>query len=128
MTIEAVVYAAIAVAVFFVTTMIPIVPATKTTIVEHKQSKAKKKKHALWEKVCLDFILVGGSVGWLYYYNKTQEKLVAEGVTDTTATVNPIMFVASTAFILGLGLFLIRIYPYIIRLLARIGRLSLIHI
>ena len=35
MTIEAVVYAAIAVAVFFVTTMIPIVPATKTTIVEH---------------------------------------------------------------------------------------------
>ena len=122
MTIEAVVYAAIAVAVFFVTTMIPIVPATKTTIVEHKQSKAKKKKHALWEKVCLDFILVGGSVGWLYYYNKTQEKLVAEGVTDTTATVNPIMFVASTAFILGLGLFLIRIYPYIIRLLARIGR------
>lgn len=32
------------------------------------------------------------------------------------------MFVASTAFILGLGLFLIRIYPYIIRLLARIGR------
>ena len=122
MTIEAVVYAAIAVAVFFVTTMIPIFPATKTTIVEHKQSKAKKKKHALWEKVCLDFILVGGSVGWLYYYNKTQEKLVAEGVTDTTATVNPIMFVASTAFILGLGLFLIRIYPYIIRLLARIGR------
>ena len=122
MTIEAVVYAAIAVAVFFVTTMIPIVPATKTTIVEHKQSKAKKKKHALLEKVCLDFILVGGSVGWLYYYNKTQEKLVAEGVTDTTATVNPIMFVASTAFILGLGLFLIRIYPYIIRLLARIGR------
>lgn len=122
MTIEAFVYAAIAVAVFFVTTMIPILPATKTTIVEHKQSKAKKKKHALWEKVCLDFILVGGSVGWLYYYNKTQEKLVAEGVTDTTATVNPIMFVASTAFILGLGLFLIRIYPYIIRLLARIGR------
>lgn len=122
MTIEAVAYAAIAVAVFFVTTMIPIFPATKTTIVEHKQSKAKKKKHALWEKVCLDFILVGGSVGWLYYYNKTQEKLVAEGVTDTTATVNPIMFVASTAFILGLGLFLIRIYPYIIRLLARIGR------
>ncbi len=102
MTIEAVVYAAIAVAVFFVTTMIPIFPATKTTIVEHKQSKAKKKKHALWEKVCLDFILVGGSVGWLYYYNKTQEKLVAEGVTDTTATVNPIMFVASTAFILYL--------------------------
>lgn len=122
LTYQAFLYAAIAVAVFFVTTMIPIIPATKTTIVEHKQSKAKKKKHALWEKTCLDFILVGGSVGWLYYYNKTQEKLVAEGLTDTTATVNPLMFVASTAFILGLGLFLIRIYPYIIRIIARIGK------
>ena len=59
---------------------------------------------------------------FLRIIDETLEKLVAEGVTDTTATVNPIMFVASTAFILGLGLFLIRIYPYIIRLLARIGR------
>lgn len=122
LTAQAFIYAAIAVVVFFVTTMVPIVPATKTTIVEHKQSKTKKKKHALWEKVCFDFILVGGSLGWLYYYNKTQSKLVAEGMTDTTATVNPLMFVASTAFILGLGLFLIRIYPYVIRLLARIGK------
>ncbi len=122
LTIQAFIYAAIAVAVFFVTTMLPIFPATKTTIVEHKQSKSKKKKHALWEKVCLDFILVGGSVGWLYYHNKTQENLINQGVTDTTATVNPLMFVSSTAFILGLGLFLIRIYPYIIRLIARIGR------
>jgi putative ABC transport system permease protein len=65
---------------------------------------------------------VGGSVGWLYYYNKTQETLIKQGVTDTTATVNPLMFVSSTAFILGLGLFLIRIYPYIIRILARLGR------
>lgn len=122
LTIQAFIYAAIAVAVFFITTMLPIFPATKTTIVEHKQSKSRKKKHALWEKVCLDFILVGGSVGWLYYYNKTQETLIKQGVTDTTATVNPLMFVSSTAFILGLGLFLIRIYPYIIRILARLGR------
>ncbi|MDO4944029.1 MAG: FtsX-like permease family protein [Ruminococcus sp.] len=122
LTAEAFLYAGAAVLVFFITTMVPIVPATKTTIVEHKQSKAKKKKHALWEKVCLDFLLVGGSVVWLYFYNKTQENLIAQGLTDTTATVNPLMFVASTAFILGLGLFLIRIYPLIIRIISRIGK------
>lgn len=122
LTVQAFIYSAAAVLVFFVTTLVPIVPATKTTIVEHKQSKAKKRKHALWEKVCLDFILAGGSVAWLYYYNKTQKMLVAQGLTDTTATVNPMMFVASTAFILGLGLFLIRIHPYIIRLISRIGK------
>ena len=122
LTVEAFVYAAAAVLVFFVTTLVPIVPASKTTIVEHKQSKAKKKKLALWEKVGLDFILAGGSFAWLYYYNRTQAKLIELGVTDTTATVNPLMFVTSTAFILGLGLFLIRVYPLFIRIISRIGK------
>lgn len=122
MTKDAFLYAGIAVIVFFITTMVPIVPATKTTIVEHKQSKAKKKKFPLWEKLCLDFILAGGSIAWLYFYNDQQEKLISEGLTDTTATVNPLMFIASTAFILGLGLFFIRIYPALIRLVSRIGK------
>lgn len=122
LTSQAFLYAGAAVIVFFITTLVPIVPASKTTIVEHKQSKAKKKKHALWEKIGLDFILTGGSLAWLYFYNRTQKLLTEQGVTDTTATVNPLMFVASTAFILGIGLFLIRIYPFFIRLISRIGK------
>ena len=122
LTIDAFIYAIAAVVVFFITTMVPIVPATKTTIVEHKQSKAKKRKFPLWEKLCLDFILVGGSLGWLYYYNDQQKKLIDEGLSDTTATINPLMFVASTAFIFGLGLFFIRVYPFLIRVITRLGR------
>ena len=122
LSIEAFIYALAAVAVFFITTMVPIVPATKTTIVEHKQSKAKKRKFPLWEKLCLDFILVGGSVGWLIYYNDQQKKLIDSGMSDTTAAINPLMFIASTAFILGLGLFFIRVYPFIIRIISRLGR------
>ena len=122
LTIEAFIYALAAVAVFFITTMVPIVPATKATIVEHKQSKAKKRRFPLWEKLCLDFILVGGSVGWLIYYNDQQKKLINSGMSDTIATVNPLMFVASTAFILGLGLFFIRVYPFLIRVISRLGK------
>lgn len=70
----------------------------------------------------LDVILAGGSFAWLYYYKRTQAKLLDLGITDTTATVNPMMFVASTAFILGLGLFLIRIYPMLIRLISSAGK------
>ena len=122
LTGEAFLYAAAAALVFFITTMVPIVPATKATIVEHKQSKAKKRRFPLWEKLCLDFILVGGSLGWLYYYQRQQKKLIESGVTDTTATVNPLLFIASTAFILGLALFFIRIYPMLIRIISRLGR------
>ena len=56
------------------------------------------------------------------FYNNQQDKLIKDGMTDTTATVNPLMFIASTAFILGLGLFFIRVYPMLIRLLTRAGR------
>lgn len=121
-TAEAFLYAAVAVGVFFLTTMIPIVPATKATIVEHKQSKAKKKRFALWEKLGIDFILGGGAVVWLYFYNDQQDKLIKSGMTDTTATINPLMFIASTAFILGLGLFFIRVYPLLVRLISRAGK------
>jgi len=121
LTPEAFLYAAAAVLVFFVTTLVPIIPASRTTIVEHKRSKTKAYKLALWEKIGLDVILAGGSFAWLYYYKRTQAKLLELGVKDTTATINPLMFVASTAFILGLGLFLIRIYPLFIRLLGRAG-------
>ncbi len=123
MTRDAFIYAGAAVLVFFITTMVPIIPATKTTIVEHKQSKARKRKFPLWEKLCLDFILAGGSAAWLYFYNRQQKELVEQGLSDTvSATINPLMFIASTAFILGLGLFFIRVYPFIIRIISRLGK------
>lgn len=121
-SIDAVLYSLMAVGVFFLTTMAPIVPATKTTIVEHKASKTKKAKRPLWDKAFLDVILILGSLGWLYYYNKTQSDLAAQGVSDTTATVNPLLFVSSTAFILGAALLVVRLYPFVIRLVYRIGK------
>ena len=116
------IYALVAVAVFFVTTMIPIFPASKVSIVAHKQSKARKSKRPLWEKAFLDIILLVGSVAWVFYYYKTQENLMAKGATDTLATINPMLFVASTAFILGAGLFVVRIYPLVVRLIYKIGK------
>ncbi len=119
---DAFLYSLLAVAVFFITTMTPIIPAAKTSIVAHKQSKAKRKKRPLWEKLFLDVILFGGSIGWLYYYHYEQENLIDMGVTNTSGTINPMLFVASTAFILGAALIIVRIYPLIIRLFYTIGK------
>lgn len=121
-TIDAFLYSLLAVGVFFITTMLPIVPATRTTIVAHKASKAKKAKRPIWDKAFLDIILIVGSVGWLYYYNKTQESLAAEGMTNASATVNPLLFIASTAFILGAALLVVRIYPFVVRFIYKVGK------
>ncbi|MGN0633973.1 MAG: FtsX-like permease family protein [Oscillospiraceae bacterium] len=122
MAADAFIYAGAAVAVFFITTMAPIIPATKTTIVEHKQSKAKKRRLPLWEKLCLDFLLIGGSLGWLYYY--TRQQAASSEASKGTGAINPMMFICSTAFIVGCGLFIIRIHPLIIRLISKLfGRI-----
>lgn len=122
LTLDAFLYSLLAAVVFFITTMAPIIPAARVSIVEHKQRKARKKKRPLWEKLFLDVILIGGSVGWLYYYNYSQENLVDSGMVEAAQTVNPMLFVASTAFILGCALFIVRLHPLIIRLIYTIGK------
>ena len=46
---ESYLYALIASAVFMVMVLIPAYQATKTTIVQHKQKKARKNKRPVWE-------------------------------------------------------------------------------
>ena len=44
LTLDAFLYSLLAAVVFFITTMAPIIPAARVSIVEHKQRKARKKK------------------------------------------------------------------------------------
>ena len=117
------VYAIIAVGVFFITTLVPIVPASRVSIVAHKQSKAHEQKKPFWQKSFLDIFFIVLPVVWLWWYNRTNENLIALGVVDTSETMkNPLMFAASTVFILGAALLCVRLYPYFIRLVYAIGR------
>ena len=116
------VYAIAAVAVFFVTTLVPIIPASRVSIVAHKQSKAHEQKKPFWQRSFLDVICVVLPVVWLWWYNRTNENLIQQGIVDTSANMNPLMFAASTVFILGAGLLCVRLYPYFIRLVYNIGR------
>ena len=116
------VYALIAVGVFFVTTLMPIIPASRVSIVAHKQSKAHEQKKPFWQRSFLDVAFVVLPVVWLWWYNRVNKNLVSQGIVDTSATMNPLMFAASTVFILGAALLCVRIYPYFIRLVYAIGR------
>ena len=116
------VYALIAVAVFFVTTLIPIIPASRVSIVAHKQSKAHEQKKPFWQRSFLDVFCVVLPIVWLWWYNRTNDNLIRQGIVDTSANMNPLMFAASTVFILGAGLLCVRVYPYFIRLIYTIGR------
>ncbi len=106
----AVLYALLAIVVFFVTTMIPIIPASKLSIVEYKASKTKVVKVQLWEKCCVDIILIAAAV--VFYMIYTANEVVT---SESTGEINPLFFIFSTCLVLGLGLLFIRIYPYFLR-------------
>lgn len=122
LSLDAFIYALIAVAIFFVTTMLPIIPASKLSIVKYKQSKAKVVKMSLWEKLCIDIILIAGSLIWYFLTARSIKKLFADGSYVSDGTINPLYFVFSTMFIMGAGLLFIRVYPYLLRLVYFIGK------
>ncbi len=121
-TSVSVIYALLAVVVFFVTTMIPIIPASKLTIVQYKASRTKVVKMSFWEKLCIDIILLVISFGFLYSYSIQLTDSVANGTFEASGELDPLLFIFSTLMILGFGLLFIRIYPYILRLIYYIGR------
>lgn len=115
-------YSLIAVAVFFVTTMLPIIPASKLTIVQYKQSKTKVAKASLWELCAIDFILIIVSVVFYYLYKYFTDQSIADGTFEATGQIDPLIFIFSTCMIVGLGLLFIRLYPYLLKLIYFIGR------
>ncbi|MDE6724759.1 MAG: ABC transporter permease, partial [Ruminiclostridium sp.] len=123
LSVTAFIYALAAVLVFFVTTMIPIIPASKLTIVEYKQSKTKVRKTALWELCGIDIILIGLSVTFYFLYTNFTNEAISEGTFEATGQIDPLIFVFSSCLILGLGLFFVRIYPYVLKLIYKAGRL-----
>ena len=111
-TFNALLYALLAIIAFFGATIIPVIPASKLSIVEYKQSKTKVVKMQLWEKCGIDFLLIAAACVFYSIYT-------ANEAAETTATgeINPLFFVFATCLTFGLGLLFIRVYPYILNLI-----------
>lgn len=111
-TMNAVLYALLAVIAFFAATIIPVIPASKLSIVEYKQSKTKVVKMQLWEKCGIDFLLIAAAAAFycIYTANETADTL-------STGEINPLFFIFAACLTFGLGLLFIRVYPYILNLL-----------
>lgn len=121
-TFTAVIYALIAVVVFFCTTMIPIIPASKLTIVQYKQSKNRVGKAAMWELCGIDFILILLSAGFYILYSWNLNAQMESGAFVASGQIDPLLFIFATCLILGLGLLFVRLYPYVLKLIYRIGK------
>ncbi|MGQ7889658.1 FtsX-like permease family protein [Paenibacillus sp. WC2504] len=119
---EAYQYALVAVVASVCMTLIPAVMATRTTIVGHKQSLARKNRLSFVHKIFLDIILLAVSIYLLQSFNRRMSDLVALGLDSMDMKVDPLLFVVPALFIFAMGLFLLRIYPWVIQLVYTVGR------
>lgn len=102
--------------------LIPAFLATRVTIVGHKQQMARLGKAPFWHKAGVDLILVGFSLYLLYNFNRRQEDLKRLALDADALQLDPMLFLMPAIFALGGGLLVLRVYPWLIRLVYWAGR------
>lgn len=113
------VYAAGAMGVSLLIMTLPAIRHSRVSIVKLKQQKALKKK-SWWEKIFLDFILLGVSLYGYYSYHKNMGNL-GENVLRGES-LDPLLYLSSSLFIVGLGLLYLRLQPLLVQLIYLAGK------
>lgn len=122
LNLKAYMYSLAAVSLSIITMLVPAFISSRTTIVEYKRKKVRSTDKPLWQRYFLDILLLALSGYGLYSYSLRQKTLEVTGARGTELAIDPMLFLISTLFILGVGLVLLRIYPYLIRLLFVAGK------
>lgn len=104
------------------TMMIPTYFATRTSIVALKRQKGREQEIPLWKKYFIDILILLISGYGFYRYQTQQNVLKITGASSIDIGIDPILFLTSTLFILGAGLFFLRIFPLLIKIVHQIGR------
>jgi putative ABC transport system permease protein len=110
--------AAAVVAILFIT--LPVVKYAKNSIVEQKSKTGKVNAKPLWEKAFLDIILVAVSIYLLYNYNKQKSDIALSILSGNKP--DPLIFLNSSLFIFAVGLLVLRLIKYLIKLIYFMGR------
>jgi len=114
--------AASAVGVAILLILIPAMLATRATIVDHKRQMARMTRMSIWHKTGLDIIFVGFAIYLLYTFNKQQEDLKRLALDSSSFQIDPMLFLMPAVFALGAGLLILRVYPWLVRLIYWAGR------
>ncbi len=115
-------YSVLAVILSVLMMVIPAFLAGRTSIVHLKQSLARKSRFTFWEKFCLDIFLLGLSAYGYYTFVKRIENLTITHASAVEIEIDPLLFIVPMLFIIGLGLFLMRFYPILIRFILWAGK------
>ncbi|WP_438446001.1 FtsX-like permease family protein [Gorillibacterium sp. sgz5001074] len=119
---EAYRYAGLAAGASLIILLIPVFLATRVSIVGRKTAMARAGGAPVWHRFYLDVAVTGVALYGLRLYHNRLKTLKSFGLNKDMLQIDPLQFVVPALFILGAGLLLLRLYPYLIRLIYWAGR------
>ena len=115
-------YAFAGAGLYVVSTLLPVLFSKNDSIVIQRRIKAKRGTKLFFEKYYLDLVLIGVSLyGYIAYRNLSELLTVTDAEVSEYAA-DPLIFLLSTFFLVGCAMLFTRLYPYIIRILFRVGQ------
>lgn len=111
-TFDIVIYVAGAFLLSVIMTTIPVLSYSGISIVNLKQRRSRQQK-SLWKKMYLDIILLAVSLYGYYSFKRSSEQMVVDVLSGRS--LDPLLYVSFSVFILGAGLFMARIQPWILK-------------
>lgn len=98
---------------------LPVIRHSRLTIVNLKQQKAERR-FSWWELCFLDIILLAISLYEYHSFSRNEAQIEARAFMGEP--MDPLLYISSSLFIVGLGLLLLRLQPLLVGLIFRIGK------
>ena len=119
-TRDALAFAGVASVLSVAAMVLPAVRYSRTSIVGHKRARNRHAQTPLWQKLGLDVIVLGVALYGLYSFNGQRDILAARVIEG--ASLDPLLFLSSSLFMIGAGLFAVRVLPLIVWVVFRLFR------
>jgi len=119
-TRDAILFAGGAAALSVLAMLLPAMQHSRASIVHAKRKKQRKSALPIWQKFGFDFILLGVSLYGLYSFSGQKDAIAARVLEG--GSVDPLLFLSSSLFMIGAGLLAARIVPMIVWLIYRAFR------
>ncbi|TBL78361.1 ABC transporter permease [Paenibacillus thalictri] len=115
MSAESLLYGVAAVVIALLASIIPAIVYARASIVDYKKQLARSDRTPVWQRWYLDIALLG-VVGYGYYlFDQRQVLSVKTGLTSDQLQVHPLLFFVPALSIIALGLFFLRIFPWLLK-------------
>ncbi|MBQ9764630.1 MAG: ABC transporter permease [Lachnospiraceae bacterium] len=118
-TSEVLIFVAGAALLSVLMTVLPALKHSKLSIVDAKRKRTRRPA-PLWQKLFLDVIMLAVSIYGYYTFNKQRDNLYLRVLAGES--LDPLLFLSSSLFILGLGLLCLRLQPLLVKLIYTLGK------